>query len=87
MGFVLKQQDHCLSCFFMQTDIQAVTVIEEPMDDAGQTENFSNREKKTVFTKVQREPTEAALLDSIHVSAHYLKSRGGAFPGKAFQMQ
>lgn len=29
----------------MQTDFQAVTATEEPVNNAGQTENLSNREK------------------------------------------
>lgn len=50
----------------MQTDIRAVTVTEEPVDDAGQTENLSDREKKTsLFTKC--EPTAAPSM-SLHAA-------------------
>lgn len=46
--FSVQHQDHGLSCsssFFMQVDFQAVTAVEEPVNNAGLTENLSYREK------------------------------------------
>ncbi len=69
----------------MQVDIQAVTAVEESVNNAGLAENLSYREKP-LSIKVPK-PTAAALLGSIHDSAHLSKSIGGVFPGKPFQMQ
>lgn len=89
VGFWVRHQAHCLpssSRFFMQVDIQAVTAVEEPVNNVGLAENLSYREKP-LSIKVPPKPTAAALLGSIHDSAHLWKSIGGAFPGKPFQMQ